>query len=185
MRAGRGILAQAGDGGGGFQAALLALLAAGCTAVPVPELAQPAMPKSYHSMPAAPLPLPEASPAGTVEEYRHEFAKRLHAANAGMLFEGPPPNPVRAVIVMRAEIDAIGGLRRLELVRAPWHDPWLEDLVRQTVRQAGPLPPPSLKLMNGGRSVSFQETWLFDYQGRFRLRTLSQAQAEADLEELD
>jgi hypothetical protein len=179
MRAGRGILAQAGDGGRGFQAALLALLVAGCSAVPVPEPARPVA-KDYHSMPAAPLPLPAASPAGSVEEYRHEFAKRLHAANAGMLFEGPPPNPVRAVIVMRAEVDAIGGLRRLELVRAPWHDPWLEDLVRQTVRQAEPLSPPSLKLMNGARSVSFQETWLFDYQGRFRLRTLSQPQAEAE-----
>lgn len=179
------MLAQAGGGRRGFQAALLLLLAAGCSAVPVPETARPAIAKSYRSMPAAPLPLPEASPAGTVEEYRHEFAKRLHAANPGMLFEGPPPNPVRAVIVMRAEIDAIGGLRRLDLVRAPWHDPWLEDLVRQTVWQAGPLPRPSLKLMNGARSVSFQETWLFDYQGRFRLRTLSAPQAEAEPGTLD
>lgn len=175
------MLAQAGGGRRGFQAALLALLAAACSTVPVTESARPAIAKSYHSMPAAPLPLQAASAAATVEEYQHEFAKLLHAANAGMVFEGPPPNPVRAVIVMRAEVDAIGELRRLELVRAPWHDPWLEDLVRQTVRQLGPLPRPSLKLMNGGRSVAFQETWLFDYQGRFRLRSLSQRQAEADL----
>ena len=174
------MLAQAGGGRCGFQVALLALLAAGCSAVPVPEAARPAVPRTYHSMPAAPLPLQADSAAATVEEYQREFAKLLHAANAGMVFEGPPPNPVRAVIVMRAEVDAIGELRRLELVRAPWHDPWLEDLVRQTVRQVGPLPRPSLKLMNGERSVAFQETWLFDYQGRFRLRSLSQRQAEAD-----
>ena len=172
------MLAQAGGRGPRFQAALLALLAAGCSTIPEPEPVRPAVARRYHSMPAAPLPLQAASAAASVEEYRHEFAKLLHAANAGMLFEGPPPNPVRAVIVMRTEIDAIGELRRLELVRAPWHNPWLEDLVRQTVRHVGPLPRPSPKLMNGARSVSFQETWLFDYQGRFRLRTLSQAQAE-------
>jgi hypothetical protein len=42
------------------------------------------------------------------------------------------------------------------------------------VRQATPFPRPSLKLLNGARSVAFTESWLFDYQGRFRLRTLSQ-----------
>jgi protein TonB len=173
-----GMVAQAGGRGRGFQAlAALGLLLAACAAPP--QAAVPAVAKTYHSMPGARLPLADASPAGTVAEYRDAFAKRLHAANAGMLFEGPPPNPVRAVIVMRAEIDAMGGLRRLDLVRAPWHDPWLEDLVRQTVRQAGPFPPPSLKLMNGARSVSFQETWLFDYEGRFRLRSLSLPQVEA------
>lgn len=177
------MLAQAGGRGRRFQAlAALALLLAGCSSAPVTAPGPAPVAKRYHSMPAAPLPLQAASAAATVEEYRHEFAKLLHAANAGMVFEGPPPNPVRAVIVMRAEIDAIGGLRRLDLVRKPWHDPWLEDLVRQSVRHVGPLPRPSLKLMNGARGVSFQETWLFDYQGRFRLRTLSRPQAEADID---
>jgi hypothetical protein len=32
--------------------------------------------------------------------------------------------------------------------------------------------------MNGAQSVTFMETWLFDYQGRFRLRTLSLPQEE-------
>ena len=106
------------------------------------------------------------------------MAGLLHAANRGMVFEGPPPNPLRAVIVMRAEVNAIGGMRRLDLYRAPWHDPWLEALARETVRQAEPLPRPSMKLMNGAQSVTFMETWLFDYQGRFRLRTLSLPQEE-------
>lgn len=175
------MLAQAWGRGSGFQAlAALALLLGGCATAPIPEPASRAVPKTYHSMPAAPLPLPEASNAASLGEYRLEFARLLHASNAGMVFEGPPPNPVRAVIVMRAEVDAIGGLRRLELMRAPWHDPWLEALVRETVRQAEPLPRPSLKLMDGARSLEFIETWLFDYQGRFRLRSLSLPQRDAD-----
>jgi hypothetical protein len=75
-------------------------------------------------------------------------------------------------------------MRRLELYRAPWHDPWLATLVSQTVRRAEPFPPPSMKLMNGARSVEFTETWLFDYEGRFRLRSLSQEQAEPPLDEV-
>lgn len=176
----RGIVAQAGGRGRAFQAlAALALLAAGCSTAPAPQL--PAkVAKAYHSMPAAPLPLPATSVAASVGEYQREFARLLHAANSGMVYEGAPPNPLRAVIVMRTEVDAVGGVRRLELVRAPWHDPWLEALVRETVRQAEPLPRPSLKLMAGARSVEFVETWLFDYQGRFRLRSLSLPQAAAE-----
>lgn len=172
------MVAQAGGGGRGFQAlAVLCAVLAGC-ATPAPQSVPPApVVKAYHSMPAALLPLRPASAAATVDEYRREIAALLHAANAGMVFDGPPPNPVRAVIVMHAEVDAIGGMRRLELYRAPWHDPWLEALARETVRQAEPLPRPSRKLLNGARSVVFTESWLFDYQGRFRLRTLSQAQA--------
>ncbi len=174
------MVAQAGGRGRGFQAlAAAALLLAACAAPP-PGAAPVA--KIYHSMPQASIPLPPASGAATLAEYRREVAGLLHAANDGMVFEGAPPNPVRAVIVMRAEVDASGGMRRLELMRAPWHDPWLEDLVRQSVRRAEPFPRPSMKLMSGARSVEFTETWLFDYQGRFRLRSLSLPQAEADPE---
>jgi len=163
-------------------AALCALLA-GC-GTPGPQ-AVPSAPvaKAYHSMPEASLPLELPSGAATLAEYQREVARALHAANPGMVFEGPPPNPLRAVIVMRAEVDAIGGMRRLELYRAPWHYPWLEALARETVRQAEPFPRPSMKLMNGARSVTFTESWLFDYQGRFRLRTLSLAQEELTDEE--
>ncbi|HEU4647229.1 MAG TPA: hypothetical protein VFS80_16875 [Burkholderiales bacterium] len=154
------------------------VLAAGCSAPGPVAVPQARLAKTYHSMPAAPLPLQRESVATTLAEYRHEFARLLHAANPGLVYDGPPPNPVRGVIVMRAEIDALGEMRRLELFRGPGHAPWLEQLVAQTVRQAEPFPRPSAKLLNGGGSVVFIETWLFDYEGRFRLRTLSQAQAE-------
>ena len=171
------MVVQAGVRGRRFQVlAALCVLLAGCS-TPAPQ--PPArVAKAYHSMPEAALPLAQPSDAATLLEYQREVARALHAANAGMVFDGPPPNPLRAVIVMRAEVNAIGGMRRLELYRAPWHYPWLEALARETVRQAEPLPRPSLKLLNGARSVVFTESWLFDYQGRFRLRTLSQAQAE-------
>lgn len=153
-------------------------LVTGCSAPGPRSVPSAPVAKAYHSMPEASLPLEQPSGADTLAEYQREVARALHAANPGMVFEGPPPSPLRAVIVMRAEVDAIGGMRRLELYRAPWHDPWLDALARETVRQAEPFARPSLKLLNGARSIVFTETWLFDYQGRFRLRTLSQPQAE-------
>jgi len=171
------MVAEAGGGNRRFQAlAALCILLAGCAATPPGAL--PKVAKSYHSMPEALLPLTPASVSTTLPEYQHELAGLLHAANPGLVYEGPPPNPLRAVVVVRAEIDALGEARRLELYRAPGYAPWLETLVEQTVRQAEPFPRPSLKLLNGARSVVFTETWLFDYQGRFRLRTLAQRQAE-------
>jgi hypothetical protein len=173
------MVAEAGGCGRRFQGlALVCAVLAGCSTPGPQPVPWARVAKAYHSMPAAVLPLEQASDAATLAEYQREVAQALHAANRGMVFEGPPPNPLRAVIVMRAEVNAIGRMRRLELYRAPWHDPWLEALARETVHQAEPFPRPSLKLLNGTRSVVFTESWLFDYQGRFRLRTLSQPQAE-------
>jgi hypothetical protein len=163
----------------GFQALLLGLaLLSACAPSGVTVDSTGRVAKQFHSMPEAPLPLPPASSAGTLAEYQRQLARLLHDANAGMIFDGPPPNPVRAVIVMRTEIDVLGEARRFDLVRAPLHDPWLEMLVEQTMRRAGPFPRPSLKLLNGASSVAFTETWLFDYEGRFRLRSLSLRQAD-------
>jgi hypothetical protein len=171
------MLAELGDGARRIQAvaALLALLSA-CSTVQYDASGR--VRKQYHSMPEAALPLPPVSSATSLAAYKHELAGLLQDANRGMVFDGPPPNPVRAVIVMRAEIDQLGEARRFDVLRAPFHDPWLETLVAQTMRNAQPFPRPSAKLLNGANSVTFTETWLFDYQGRFRLRSLSAPQAE-------
>ena len=172
------MLAKHGDRVPAFQAVLLGLaLLSACTTAPLPRDSTGRIAKQFRSMPEPALPLPPVSAASSLAEYQREVASLLHEANRGMVFEGPPPNPVRAVIVMRAEIDVLGEARRFDLLRAPWHDPWLETLVEQTWRRAEPFPRPSMKLLNGGSAVTLTETWLFDYQGRFRLRTLSEAQA--------
>ena len=180
------MLAEGGARRAGFQAltGLVALLA-GCSTPGPQSGAEARVAKTYHSMPEASLPLQRESLATTLAEYRQEFARLLHAANPGLVYDGPPPNPVRGVIVMRAEVDVLGEMRRLELFRGPGHAPWLEQLVAQTVRQAEPFPRPSMKLLNGARSVAFTETWLFDDEGRFRLRSLSAAQADPPPEEPD
>ena len=178
-------LAQGRGRAAGFQGLALGLaLLSACTPATLPLDSTGRVVKQFHSMPEAALPLPPESSAGTLAEYQRELARQLHEANRGMVFEGAPPNPVRAVIVMRAEIDVLGEARRFDLLRAPGHDPWLGMLVEQTMRRAEPFPRPPLKLLNGATSVAFTETWLFDYEGRFRLRSLSLRQADPPPEDM-
>jgi hypothetical protein len=173
------MLAQAGAWSRGFQ--VLALLAlAACAQTPsVPE----APVFLQVAAPPASAPQPAVSDATTLAGYRRQVAELLHAANGPGLFSGPPPNPLRAVIVLYVEVNARGELVRLELFRAPPHSPELVDEVERAWRRLGPqLPRPLPALMNGDARLAFTQTWLFDYDGRFRLRTLSVPQAALEEE---
>ena len=171
----RRMLAECGGRAGRLQVAWLALLAA-CATPPALE------PKVAVQVPAAPATQVAMSEAKTVADYRRQVAELLHAANLKGLYPGVPPNPLRAVIVVYVEVDPAGVLRRLELFRAPSDTPELVDEVERAWRRLGPqLPRPQPHLMNGSARLAFTQTWLFDYEGRFRLSTLS-AQQEAPWE---
>lgn len=166
------MLAQGGAATRGFQvAALLAL--AGCAAVPPPVLER---------KPVLEVPAPAGAPlsaARTIAEYGAEVAGLLHDANRQVVFEGRPPNPLRAVVVVYVEVDAGGVLRTLHLYRAPPDSAALLDELERAWRRLGPmLPRPAAALVNGEGRLAFTQTWLFDDAGRFRLRPLSRMQVE-------
>jgi len=163
-----------------FQA--VALLALAACAPPPPALE----PQVFLQVPEAPASAPEVAVSGatTLAEYRRHVDELLHAANVPGVFAGRPPNPLRAVIVVYVEVNAGGELVRLELYRAPVHSPELVDEVERAWRRLGPqLPRPLPALMNGDERLAFTQTWLFDDDGRFRLRTLSLPQEELVEEE--
>jgi protein TonB len=155
-----------------FQCLLPLALAAACASAPPPLERAPA--------PAVPAASAEpVSAARTLAEYGSEIAGLLHDSNRQAVFEGRPPNPLRAVIVVYVEVDAGGILRTLHLYRAPPHSPELVDEVERAWRRLGPnLPRPRPALVNGDGRLAFTQTWLFDNEGRFRLRPLSQMQVE-------
>jgi len=131
-------------------------------------------------MPAPVLPTLAAarySAATSLPEYQREMAGLLHAASAERVYLGAPPNPLQAVVVYYAEIDALGEPRMLLLFRAPGHAPELAAYAAESLRLASPFPRPHPQLMNGAGRIVITETWLFDGAGRFRLRTLSLPQA--------
>ncbi len=167
-----------------FQA-VLALALAACAQQP-PVLEQQVFLQVPTSQ-AASLPVPAevaASGARTLIEYRRQVSELLHAANAKDVFAGTPPNPLRAVIVVYVEVDADGVLRMLHLYRAPPHSPELVDEVERAWRRLGPqLPRPLPELMALQERLVFTQTWLFDYEGRFRLRNLSLPQDALPVED--
>lgn len=174
----RGMLAQALGSAWRFQAGTLLALAAACSTAPPPPMVPP--PVQISAVPAPVLPTLAAarySAATSLPEYQREIAALLHAASADRVYEGAPPNPLRAVVVYYAEIDALGDPRMLLLFRAPGHAPELAAYAAESLRRASPFPRPDPRLMNGSGRIVITETWLFDRAGRFRLRTLSLPQA--------
>lgn len=179
----RGMLAQNMGWASRFQAVALLALAA-CATPPPPALE----PQVFLQVPEPPASAPEIAVSGatTLAEYRRNVDELLHAANVPGVFAGRPPNPLRAVIVVYVEVNSGGELVRLELFRAPVHSPELVDEVERAWRRLGPqLPRPLPALMNGDERLAFTQTWLFDEDGRFRLRTLSLPQEELAEEEAE
>ncbi len=177
------MLAQGAGWARRFQVAALLALAA-CSTPPPPALE----PQVFLQVPQAADRAPEVavSDATTSAEYGHQVAELLHAANVPGVFSGRPPNPLRAVIVVYVEVNRGGELVRLELFRAPEHSPELVDEVERAWRRLGPqLPRPLPALINGDERLAFTQTWLLDYDGRFRLRALSLPQAELAEDELE
>jgi protein TonB len=156
---------------------------ASCAVTPPPAVParEPAAPEAVSppSVIARVSPRPTVTPpsnAATLAEYQREFAEHIHAASADQVFDGRPPNPLRAIIVYRAEVDADGRPVRVQLYRSPGARE-LEERAAASVLRAAPFPRPRPELLRDGGRLALIETWLFDYQGRFRLRTLALPQA--------
>lgn len=153
------------------------LVLAGCSAPPPSPPAPSVSPAPAVPAPAA-TPTPAARPSGTLSEaeWRRVLAQHILAANKDRVFEGRPPHPLKAVVVLELEVGADGRIRHVGVMRAPKHALGLGPVAVRTVQAAAPLPPPPRALLGRGSSVRFTETWLFRQDDRFQLRTLAQEQ---------
>jgi protein TonB len=153
--------------------AIIALAMVGCSAPPAPTAPAPAPAPA----PTAPPPLAKLppEPSRTEADWRRAVAHHIQSASAAKVFEGRPPNPLKAVVVLDVTVAADGRLLRVSVLRAPAHARELGDEAVRTVRHAAPLPAPPRALLNHG-SIRFTETWLFRQDDRFQLRTLAQTQ---------
>lgn len=154
-----------------------ALALAGCSA-PSPAPPAPAAPSAPAPAPraAAPAPAPRPSDALTEAEWRRALARHILTVNKDRVFEGRPPHPLKAVVVLDLEVGADGRIRHASVMRAPKHASQLGPAAVRTVHAAAPLPPPPRALLGRGTSVRFTETWLYRDDDRFQIRTLAQEQ---------
>lgn len=117
-----------------------------------------------------------ASAANTVDAYKRDLALRIAQANAAKVFAGRPQALLRSVIVLRYAIDANGRLVHSEIQRSN-RDRETESTALASLRGAAPFPKPAPHLLRRGR-LELSETWLFNNDGRFQLRTIAEAQMD-------
>jgi protein TonB len=165
---------------------LLALALAGCAAPPPTASPEPAPQEAPGAIePATPAPSPPSasgrtgrSSAASLAAYKLEVAEHVHAAAADAIFEGAPPPTLRSIVVLSLVIDREGNLAEARVVRDNG-DAEMVRLALDSARRAAPFPAPPSRVSGRGR-VNFYETWLFRDDGRFRLRSLAQAQQSGD-----
>lgn len=116
------------------------------------------------------------STARTVDAYKRDLAQRITEVNSTKIYPGQPQALLRSVIVVKFSVDGGGRLLRSEIVRTN-HDGATEATALSTLRNTAPFPKPAGHLLRNGR-LEMAETWLFNTDGRFQIRSVAQPQME-------
>ena len=114
------------------------------------------------------------STARTLQEYKEDLAQRISETNSTKVYVGRPQALLRAVVVVKFSVDAGGKLVRSDIVRGN-RDGATESTALASLRNTAPFPKPASGLLRNGR-VEITETWLFNNDGRFQIRSIAQAQ---------
>lgn len=135
-------------------------------------------PGRAHDKPASPEKGPDAvaSHANSLDGYKHDLARHISDMNAAKVYPGRPQALLRSVVVLRYAVDARGNLMRSEIMRSN-RDRETESSALASLRNSAPFPKPASHLLRRGQ-LEMSETWLFNNDGRFQLRTLAQPQMD-------
>lgn len=117
-----------------------------------------------------------SSSASSIDGYKRDLALRISEVNASKVYAGRPQALLRSVVVLRYAVDARGNLVRSEIMRSN-RDRETESIALATLRNSAPFPKPSSHLLRRGQ-LELSETWLFNNDGRFQLRTIAQPQMD-------
>jgi protein TonB len=116
------------------------------------------------------------STAATFEGYKRDLAQRISQVSSIKVYTGRPQALLRSVVVVKYVVDSHGNLVRSEILRSN-RDGATESAALTSLRQAAPFPKPGSHLTRHGR-VEIMETWLFNNDGRFQLRSIAEPQLD-------
>lgn len=152
------------------KALLTALLASlgGCASPPPPV---PVEERSSVSTDRAPTTAHVPPPSLTLDAYKAHVARHVLGRNAGRSFSGRLPPMLPAIVVVNITVDRDGRLADVRVQRS--RDPDASRVALASVLRSGPLPPPHGLLAANSGAMTFSETFLFDRDYRFQLRTLA------------
>lgn len=118
------------------------------------------------------------STATSLALYKADLARRISQVNSLQVHAERPQALLRSVIVIHYVIDQDGKLVRSNIVRSN-HDKTAEATALASLRHTAPFPKPSAALLGKSTgSIELAETWLFNDDGRFQLRSIAQPQQD-------
>ncbi|OGB26932.1 MAG: hypothetical protein A3I66_20980 [Burkholderiales bacterium RIFCSPLOWO2_02_FULL_57_36] len=136
---------------------------------------KPATRKSSVKKPHPIEPIEDAAAiAASTDLYKKELAQKISDANPTQVYTVQPQALLRSVVVVRFIIDKNGKLVS-SVVHRSNGDPVTEAAALASLRSVAPLPKPPAKLLSKSR-IDLLETWLFNDDGRFQIRSIAQLQ---------
>jgi periplasmic protein TonB len=124
----------------------------GCSVPPPPSPAPAPAPRPAPPVVAAPTPPPPA-PYTTEADWRRVLAQHILRVNRDRVFDGRPPHPLKAIVVLELTVGADGKLQRASVLRVPGHAKELGAEAVRTVQAASPVPPPPRALLGRRRGA--------------------------------
>lgn len=118
---------------------------------------------------ATSVALPSPVAARSWAQFKLQAAQRIMAASPGQTYTGTPPEVLLAVPVLEVELHADGSIKRIDVLRQPRQATETVPMAMAAVRRAAPYGDVSRL----PRPWRFTETFLFDDQRRFLVRTLA------------
>jgi protein TonB len=130
--------------------------------------------------PSAAAQSPRQSVAGqrtafdSVDAYKHDVAEHILRYNPDHTFSGKLPPMLPAIVVVNITVDQAGKMTKVAVQRS--RDSDASKVALASVWRAGVLPRPFNLAAGPGRTLTFSETFLFNADRRFQLRTLAPIQ---------
>ena len=144
-------------------------LLCGCNVLPMftpkPTVVAPQQPAASAS------PVLNESQASHLDAYKIDVARHILSANAGNIFSGQLPPMLPAIVIVNISLDDNGNVAKAVVQRS--RDQEASRVAIASVLRAAPYPKPARLLHSGRKLLEFSETFLFNANYRFQLRSLA------------
>ena len=118
-----------------------------------------------------PPPPPYIEPSPTLDAYKTAVAQHVVAHNQAHTFTGRLPPMLPAIVVLNITVDGAGHVTRVVVQRS--RDPDASQVALASMARSGMLPAPRRLIATSMGSLTFSETFLFNHDYRFQLRSIA------------
>ncbi|KQW87768.1 hypothetical protein ASC94_24975 [Massilia sp. Root418] len=130
----------------------------------------PRTPLPSEQVPVPPLP----PPIHNLDDYKRALAAKILAATPDAAFSGALPPLLTSIVVLEAKIGRDGDIVNLRVARS--RDQKASNLALAAMRAAAPFPKPGKLMAGHHKTFDISETFLFNKDYRFQIRTLAPVQ---------